>query len=90
MGLGTCSAPLDLGKEECELIVRVSRPMLMIFAAAMATPSSIGATSPTRSPMIIVNIFIFLVSLKLLVVNRGLGKGGESNARASDVKAKDI
>jgi hypothetical protein len=56
----------------------------------MATPSSIGATSPTRSPMIIVNIFIFLVSLKLLVDNRGLGKGGGSNARASDVKAKDI
>ena len=51
--------------------------MLMIFAAAMATPSSIGATSPPRSPMIIVNnIFIFLVSLKLLVVNRGLGKIG--------------
>jgi hypothetical protein len=47
----------------------------MAFAAAMATPTRIGATSPTRSPRIIVNIFILVVSLTLLVDDRGLGKG---------------
>jgi hypothetical protein len=68
------------------LIVKVPRPMLTIFAAAMAPPNRIGATSPTKSPRTIVNIFI-LVSFKLLTNDRGLGKGAVKNARASDVKA---
>src|SRR5215210_3753287 len=74
----------------CFLIAKASRPMLTIFAAAMASTTSIGATSPTRSPRIIVNIFIInifiLVSLKLLVDDRGLGKVGGRNARASILK----
>jgi hypothetical protein len=71
------------------LIVKVFRPMLAIFAAAMVTATSIGATSPTRSPRIIVNIFIS-VSSKLLADGRGLGKGAGRSARASDVKTPDM
>jgi hypothetical protein len=62
------------------LIVKVPRPMLAIFAAAMSTPNRIGATSPTKSPRTIVDIFI-LVPLKLLTDDRGLGKGAVKNAR---------
>jgi len=66
-------------------IVKVPQPMLTIFAAAMAPPNRIGATSPTKSPRTIVNVFI-LVSFKLLTNDRGLGKGAVKNARASEIK----